>query len=107
MGQIEHFNPEVHTDSDRISDLFRVWDEIRGDRTMPSRRDFNPMAVPALLPYIFMDDVFRDPIRFRFRLVGTEIVRGIGFDPTGRPESPHRTGRASTTRQRKSAASSF
>jgi PAS domain len=83
MAHFEAFDPEIHTHSDRICDLFRVWDEIRGDRLLPGRSDFDPMKIPELLPYIFMDDVFYDPLRFRFRLVGTEIARGLGFDPTG------------------------
>jgi hypothetical protein len=34
--------------------------------------------------YVVLVDVEHHPLRFHFRLVGTEIVRREGIDPTGR-----------------------
>ena len=36
-----------------------------------------------LLPRLWMLDVFRDPLRFRYRLVGTDITRSVQRELTG------------------------
>ena len=68
----------------KIKALYDYWQSIRpaGD-LLPGRRHFDPVDIPELLPNLWMIDVLRDPLRFRFRLVGTEIVRFAGRDVTG------------------------
>ena len=39
---------------------------------------------PDLLPHLFLTDLFDRGTRVRFRLVGTVVVKRLGFDPTGR-----------------------
>lgn len=51
---------------------------------LPSRESFDPVAIRTLLPHIIMLDVHRDPLRFRFRLVGTMLATWLRNDPTGR-----------------------
>jgi hypothetical protein len=48
---------------------------------MPARSDLNPGDIPALLPYLMIVDKVDD--RFRYRLVGTAVVRDVGHDATG------------------------
>lgn len=50
---------------------------------MPSRSDIYPEEIHRYLPYIVLIDVEPDPLRFKARLVGTEIVKAIGRDFTG------------------------
>jgi hypothetical protein len=57
------------------------WLHIRGDRAMPSRREFEPADVPALLPHLQLVDIVGG--RFRYRLVGTALVDAFGHDYTG------------------------
>src|SRR5215469_5086608 len=64
--------------------LHRYWDGKRGGRMMPSRRDLDPSEIVKLLPHIYMVDVLRDPLRFRYRLIGTAICAFLGRDYTGR-----------------------
>lgn len=69
---------------EKIAAIVRYWRRIRpADGTPPGRQHFDPAAVPALLPCIRLYDVFREPWRFRYRLVGTELVRHLGRDLTG------------------------
>lgn len=68
----------------RIREAYDYWDRKRAGRRMPSRADLDPVEIPRLLPHIILVDVLRDPLRFRYRLVGTDIVEKRGFDPTGR-----------------------
>ena len=70
---------------DRIDALYRYWRRACGDRRMPRRADVDPTGIPPrVLPYVLMTDVVDGGARFRFRLVGTEAVVGIGTDLTGR-----------------------
>jgi len=69
--------------SSRQHMFYDYWLEIKGDRLMPSRSDFSPFRLPRVLSSIIMVDVFRDPLRFKCRLMGTECVNAAGFDPTG------------------------
>jgi len=62
-------------------DLYAYWLSRRGVRIMPARRDLNPGDIPALLPYLMI--VEKDAYQFRYRLVGSAIVREIGHDATG------------------------
>jgi hypothetical protein len=61
--------------------LYDYWLAKRGSRSMPARRDLNPADIPKLLPYLMI--VEKDGEQFRYRLVGTAVVREFGNDGTG------------------------
>ena len=69
---------------ERLRALFGYWREKRGDRAMPARADLDPLEIPTLLPIVGLIDVLDGGARFRYRLVGTEMVDMDGHDPTGR-----------------------
>lgn len=51
---------------------------------LPGRQHVDPLEIgPALLPFLFLLEVEDRPLRFRYRLTGTHMVKGIGRDPTG------------------------
>ena len=56
------------------------WHAIAPDKGFPRRSDVQPEQLRSLLPYIFMVDVLRDgeDLDFRFRLIGTGIMRVEG-----------------------------
>lgn len=61
------------------------WRGLVGDREMPARRDIDPIHIPKkLLPHVTLADVFRDPPRFRHRLLGTFVTRFYERDSTGK-----------------------
>ena len=64
--------------------LHRHWQEKRGARAMPARADFRPEEMQPFLSHIFLVDVEHEPRRFRFRLIGTEIVTSYGMELTGK-----------------------
>ncbi len=68
----------------KIRALFDYWRAIHPESGLPGRARFDPVDVPELLANIWMVDVAREPLRFRFRLVGTEIVKFTDRDHTGR-----------------------
>lgn len=56
-----------------------------GGRAMPRRADIDPVELPRFaLPYLMLLDVFDGGARFRWRLIGTEVVNRFGRDATGR-----------------------
>ena len=67
----------------RLEPVFEHWQQNRGGRCMPRRRSFDPSAFPpTLLPVI----VVAEPLagRLKLRLVGTEVVARLGYEPTGK-----------------------
>jgi hypothetical protein len=70
-----------------IRRLLQYWrSKCVADR-LPARRDIDPVALPHILPNLFILDVHasEEPHRrFRFRLFGTELARVHGRDLTGR-----------------------
>jgi hypothetical protein len=68
-----------------LSALFRYWDEKRSGRAMPARRDIDPIEIgPRLLPHLMLCELVERGSRIRFRLVGTLLVKRLGYDPTGK-----------------------
>jgi hypothetical protein len=69
-----------------IRRIWDYWNDRRGDRPLPGRRDIDPLSIPAdLLPGIMLTEVLREPPWLRYRLVGTAQVALRGRDPTGQP----------------------
>jgi len=53
--------------------LFDYWRSIHPPAGLPGRRHFNPSAITALLPTIHLVEVHRSPLRFRYRLLGSQV----------------------------------
>ena len=70
--------------SETIRAVHEYWARLRGPRRFPAKRDIDPAALKPVLPYIMISEVHRDPLRVRYRLVGTEIVHFAGEDFTGK-----------------------
>jgi hypothetical protein len=67
----------------RLMEGYEYWRRKAGGRRMPRRADIDPAEIPKLLPHIRLIDVI-GPGRYRYRLVGTEVQRFHGTNPTGR-----------------------
>jgi hypothetical protein len=67
--------------------LYDYWHKLRGARRFPLRREFEPVALPRLLPYLIVNDVEVGPRgkpRFRVRLEGDQVVRARGGSAKGK-----------------------
>lgn len=72
--------------SPSIRHIWEYWDSRRQGRPMPSRRDIDPIDIPAdLLPAIVLTEVLTEAPWLRYRLVGTAQAALRGRDPTGLP----------------------
>jgi hypothetical protein len=67
-----------------IVDLVAYWQAKCAGRPMPRRADLDPVEIPTHLPDVLLIDVLGGGADFRYRLVGTRIVQGMGRDATGR-----------------------
>ena len=67
----------------RIAELHGYWHSIHPKGRLPGRQHFDPVDVPHVLPWIWLVEFERHPLRYRYRLVGTEHVLALGRDPTG------------------------
>lgn len=73
---------EIH--SEKLRQLYAYRHSKISDGRLPSRASIDPAELPKLLPHIFLVGVERDPLRFRFRLIGTQVCSWAGRDMTGR-----------------------
>jgi hypothetical protein len=67
-----------------IRTVHGYWERIRHGRRFPAKSDVDPAEIKAALPYIMISEIHRDPLRVRYRLVGTEVVHFTGEDFTGK-----------------------
>ena len=67
-----------------IAQLYDYWLSKKAEHRFPARRDIDPLEMKFALGGITLFDVEQNPLRFRYRLIGADIVRRDGFDLTGR-----------------------
>jgi hypothetical protein len=63
--------------------FYEYWRSIAPQDQLPGRQHLVPEDIAPLLSRLWMLDVFRDPLRFRYRLVGTDITRSVRRELTG------------------------
>lgn len=69
--------------SDTLCYVVNYWCAKRKGRSMPARKDIDPLELRRLLPNVYLIDVVR-PSLYRYRLVGTMISERLRADTTGR-----------------------
>ncbi len=67
-----------------LKDIYQYWLDMKGARDMPCRRDLHPADIVRLLPYVCLIDVKHDVKRYKMRLIGTETVKALGKEITGK-----------------------
>ncbi|HET6157441.1 MAG TPA: PAS domain-containing protein [Dongiaceae bacterium] len=70
--------------SERVTRFHDYWRSKCAGGSLPSRTSINPTEIPRLLPYLVMAEIEREPLRVRYRLVGTRVVEANGADYTNR-----------------------
>jgi hypothetical protein len=67
-----------------LQQLHRDWDARRRGRDLPARSDFDPLDLKYVVGNLSLIDVAHDPLRYRFRIHGSNVAQGMGFDLTGK-----------------------
>jgi hypothetical protein len=63
----------------------RYWESKRNGNRIPARCEFDPLLeIPGLVRFMMLKDVQRDPLDFRYRLVGTGLRHHMTTDWTGK-----------------------
>jgi hypothetical protein len=61
-----------------------VWGQARGARALPRRVDIDPAKLAASLPHVTLLDVVPgEPVDFRYRLIGQQLITAFGDNVTG------------------------
>lgn len=63
--------------------FYDYWVSVSPPGRLPGRHHIAPEEVPQLWSRLWMLDVQRNPLRYRYRLCGTEMVRSLGREVTG------------------------
>jgi hypothetical protein len=66
-----------------IRQLLEYWRSIRPAGLFLGRQHLDPLAIGPLLSHVWLIDVHREPLRFRYRLVGSRIVERLGRELKG------------------------
>lgn len=64
--------------------LYQYWLARKGGRPFPGRADIDPLDLGFALGRLSLIDELTGPRRYRFRLLGTEPTKQLGFEMTGR-----------------------
>lgn len=64
--------------------LYDYWRCKRKEGRLPARRDIDPLEFSFALGNIMLIDVRRGPLTFRVRLHGSEMIRRVGYEMTGK-----------------------
>lgn len=66
-----------------LKKLFHYWLELSGGERLPRRQDIDPTMLRSMLPHLYILDAGAHPDDLRYRLAGSSIVQGFGFEPRG------------------------
>jgi hypothetical protein len=80
---------EFITDPSRIRDsnvrqFLELWQAAHIDGRAPGKSFLDPLRLRFLLGSLSLLEVQSEPLRFRYRLVGTDIVQRLGHELTGK-----------------------
>jgi hypothetical protein len=70
--------------SSALKQFYAYWERKRDDRALPLKAEVDPAEIKDILPFVIISDVHDSPLRVRYRLVGTEIVKLRGREFTGK-----------------------
>src|SRR5262245_49523314 len=73
----------------RLRRFLAYIEEKRGGRAFAARQDLDPVDFPYMLGDIVILDVLHEPLRFRYRLVGSTLVGWRNYDLTGKFVDQH------------------
>lgn len=77
-------DPGLQFREPRLGLLLDYWNRKRGDRAMPRRDEIDPAELKPHLRNLVLIDVEHEPLRLRYRLLGTAITEAMQRDNTGR-----------------------
>lgn len=77
-------DPDLQCRDRTLLAIHRYWSSKRAGRAFPSRADIDPLDLAPHLGNIVLVDVQQQPLRLRYRLIGTRVTSVMNRDSTGR-----------------------
>lgn len=84
FGQWVELDPGLDCRDRTLLDVLEYWKGKCRDGALPRRADIDPLDLRRHLPNLILIDVEHDPLRLRYRLIGTRITQAMQRDSTGR-----------------------
>jgi len=84
MTSRSRFIEAARVTSPRVVEFHRCWSSKCSNGALPTRAAIDPVKIPRLLPYLVIAEIEQDPMRIRYRLVGTRVAEANGSDYTNR-----------------------
>jgi hypothetical protein len=80
------YTPGTDTSSwnPKVVRFLNYWLSLKPTDGLPGRQHFDPLDIPDLMPRVWMLDVLREPLRFRYRFAGTKEVETLQREVTGK-----------------------
>jgi hypothetical protein len=72
------------SDNPGFLELLAYWNEKRGSRTLPLRKEVDPVELQKHLGSLNLIECLPGLTDFRYRLIGTSVVQAYGRDSSGR-----------------------
>ena len=80
-----HWRPsEELAPTTELRTLLNYWETLRHGDRLPPQADFDVLAVPCVFGFLMLLDVVNNGEDFYYRVYGTWIAQGTGFDMTGK-----------------------
>ena len=73
-----HLSTDFDVENTELLDFLKIWQSKRVGGKLPSRADIGPFDLRRHLGWVVVIDVERPSIRFKYRLVGTNITEISG-----------------------------
>lgn len=73
----------------RLRRVLHYWEARRRGRRFPARNDIDPLDIRFVIGWLNLVDVRLDPLRFYFRIHGTQLSTNGGVDLTGKYLDQH------------------
>jgi len=98
--------------SPTLQRIHQDWQNRRNGRTLPSRASFDIVDFKYILGNLNLVEVLRDPLRFRYRVHGTNCASLLGYDMTWKfvddyPDPVYRARAAELCRRRRKPAAAL
>ena len=84
FGSDYRFMPAEEMLDPGLRRLLDTWNQIRGERAMPTRPELNPFVLGGLLRSTQLFDIVDEGRDFRFRVMGSGITEQTGLNVTGK-----------------------
>ena len=81
---MDRLETDLPISSNSLLEIRNYWMALKQGRPMPLKEELNPASIARHLPNVALVDVFHNPLRFKYRLLGTRITELAGRNATGK-----------------------